>query len=885
MKGILKTFSLKKQSIRYLYLLVVLLLLINRVNAQPVTIDSNTTTTWDSQDDVPAMIEEIIIEPDATLNITNGVTVRLLPGGCITVERSGTLYVDNATLTAETTTWCGIQVLGNASLPHSFPDQGFVWIANSTIEHAEYAVYTGYINNQDASFHGGVMHFHDNNLINNKTDVRIGAFNLYGNWLFQNYVGDFQRNHSIIDDNYRFPYNDDNDLEPFMQIEFVKGVSVEGHIFEDQRSIINANRPSGKSGIINIGASTRVDRNETSGRRSEFLNLGYGIVSFLDYYTGGITVKDANFECWHGIYMISSTISSTIENNDFVVKWATNPGNPLPYGLYLDHCQAYTVEHNDFTAEKANTSVGVIVGNRHTFNTEINNNDFHDILIGTEAIGKNRDTDFFALAEGLEYRCNDFSRSLADIYIAEDFNSNPSINYTTGIKHYHYLTANQFSENPGAWLNVYNDPDVAPLYYGHHDDSNLPKLSPNSVYGDVTVQSLTDILPTDYCPENPMLMAESDLSKLMNTKNAENDLYKKKIDELNSMLDAGNSLQLLQQVRVAASAVSYGVYQRVMQQAPFTSNAVLEEVSKKEFGFSNAMIRDILVAHPQAAKSLRIQENLDNRNHQLLPFMRNQIDAGKNVLSAKELAELEAANHRRLRNTAINQAVRILAADSQNRSSEMIDFLSGTDELGFEYRIASIYDKIGDIERANDVLSEIATWEISETSKQDHEAYMELRKLTNMWEAEGKDLTALSGQALDILHDYARRPNMAAGKAIAILKINGSKDYPEPVYLPDFEIESRSNETEEVITTSQISIYPSPAKHYININYQLQISSPEKIFLKISDLSGKVVHQQVLTYTQDEVVISTRHLPAGQYVCNIFADNQTVDNQQFTIVK
>ena len=41
----------------------------------------------------------------------------------------------------------------------------------------------------------------------------------------------------------------------------------------------------------------------------------------------------------------------------------------------------------------------------------------------------------------------------------------------------------------------------------------------------------------------------------------------------------------------------------------------------------------------------------------------------------------------------------------------------------------------------------------------------------------------------------------------------------------------------------------------------------------------------MLIHAQNEVLIPTRHLPGGQYVCNIFADNKIAETQQFTIVK
>ncbi len=455
----------------------------------------------------------------------------------------------------------------------------------------------------------------------------------------------------------------------------------------------------------------------------------------------------------------------------------------------------------------------------------------------------------------------------------------------TGIKEYQYLTANRFSENPNpAFVNLYNnDSGAFPFRYIHHNDATDGRLSPNVNIGAITVIGTNQNI-TNECPEI-FLVNEPDISTLGDIKETKGDLFNQTLGTLGDLVDNGNTPQMVNWVQTANQPRrAVRVYFKIMQQAPFTSDAVLEEVSKKEVGFSKGMIRNILRQHPQAAKSAQIQENLDNRISQLPQFMRNQINQGLNTIGAKEQMELEANTYKKERDEAINQAVLLLGADTLDRSDEMIDFLSGTSELGFQYRIANLYDQKGETALATAILADIGTWELSEKETADHVACIGLRSLLQAWEAEGKDIALLAEEDLDLLHDYAVQPNITAGKAIAILRQNGNTDYPEPVYFPELPTEERRIvEVQDNDAISAISVYPNPTSTYLNVRYDL--SRYESLSLQIVDMTGKVVHQRQLNQSQDEIVLITENYPTGPYILSIYADNQLIESKKFNITK
>jgi len=83
--------------------------------------------------------------------------------------------------------------------------------------------------------------------------------------------------------------------------------------------------------------------------------------------------------------------------------------------------------------------------------------------------------------------------------------------------------------------------------------------------------------------------------------------------------------------------------------------------------------------------------------------------------------------------------------------------------------------------------------------------------------------------------------------------------------------------------TSNMSVYPNPASHYINIRYNLQ--EYETLSLRIIDMTGRVVYESLLSQSQDEVVIPTTEYPAGHYTSAIYSNNQILESQKFIITK
>jgi len=902
---------------------------------QDVTISQN--TTWglpnvDADRGAICIDGTVTIESGATLTVAPGVIVMFAHHSTVIVEPGARLIMDGSTFTS-CDTWEGIQVLGNNNQGQAIANQGFVYMSGATIEHAEVGVHTGErtLGSPVVGTTGGIIRADRSTFRDNQVDMEFWSYKnthpVSGSEI--NNASNFRNCVSLLTDAYRFPFDDiDTELGSFILMNGVNGIAIRGHHFEDQRTIINLNRPSGKIGIASSKAGFSVDERCTgplslpppstcNGNRTSFVNLGYGIHSrsLSNNPSFSIRIRNSDFDCWHGIY--TRTVNDlVVELNSFNVKRQIIPELPgnLPdwsvvpsYGIHLDNCTGYTVQQNDLISEfqfgsptSGDETAGIVVRNNHGGGEQIYNNNFRNFSVACEGVAQNRSGGNPSEEVGLEFRCNNFTDGRVDIFVSPEVNPNLIPNPPTtinGILPTQDLPANLFSPSNTALLtHIWNYSGAAPMTYIHHSPANEARVEPtviSSWNNDVTVTNSGFILDINStCPDilsnSNGIGIDDGIIIFGGIKNIKNDLMQTELSTLQTLTDNGNTPLLLAAVNHPNPQRSFQAYTNIIAQAPFTSDEVLEAVSKNETGWSIGMVRNVLRTHPQAAKSMIIQENLDNRIHRLHPFMRNQINEGLTTISEKEQMELDISKHRRERNLAINQAVQLLASDTIDRTTDMIDFYSNTGEIQYEYRLAEAYDALGYEEKAQDVLTNMDNMELSEAEIQAHNDYMSFRRLIQDWTAEDKNLFDLSEADIDLLRDYTKNANTTAGEAITLLQLNGIDTYKEPVYFPDeAEIEDRAvvEYVEENVSKDKLFLYPNPTDEYLIIEYAVTNLDNADLSIIITDLSGRQIYEEKIAAPRDELVIITQDFLQGQYFCTLRNGNKVIKTHKFILVK
>lgn len=873
------------------------------------------TATWDTPRDITG---NITITNNARLTITS--TIYMSNSKSITIEPGARLYVDGGTITNNCGgLWDGIYVEGNSNLNQYTSYQGYFRVRyGGTIENAYIGVRNyGLKANGDIDWNktGGIISGYNSYFINNRWDAGFIKYQKF-------YTSGAPRSDKSGFFGCDFIDNDDfaDDSSPARSISLdrVHNVKIKGCTFSDNRTDPDWVPENGgdtepdplpaykaSSGIEAGLCSFIVDNYLDS--TTEFNNLKYGIKAY-DYDAASIVIQNADFDCYKGIYLNGITDAKVDFNNFYVASennYAGGDGVLSAYGVYLDMCINYQVEENSFSSNSADdnndnaiysSAYGVVVYNRHGEATKIYNNTFDNFYVATEAIGQNKNENLQNKI-GLQFRCNNFSNDKYDVFVTPNFFFNPDP--IIGIAYYQgeqengtdKLAGNLFSNSsPNLQSNYLNNGDF--FIYRHHKTSSNTRVRPYISSNIYLQQVITEQYNSGLsCPTQFGDGDDDDdaiiIAALKTTAEASADEVVVINTQLTTLVDGGNTEQLVNDVVLTSDEDAWEKYNKLKKNEGYLSEDVLLALSKKETGFSKAMIRNVLVGNPQSAKSRKVQQNLDNRGNQLPGYMRKQIDKGLTKMSAKENLEMAKTAHKTRHDHAINRMVRLLKKDTlNNRSAEIISALSNTGDISFDYKLVKYYDEHGQINNADILLDQVSSTDLNNDQQNFHEKYTDFRNLTAQWRQSGVDMAALDSTKIMELSTYAQLDNTVAAKAIALLQLNDANTYVEPIYLPEEGDKSNSNPKQEriVFNENEMLVFPNPADGYFTVEYNL--SNPfNKAVLVVFDISGRVIEQLEIRDENDQLIIPVDDWPSGQYTISIFVNGKTAMTKKITISK
>ena len=106
------------------------------------------------------------------------------------------------------------------------------------------------------------------------------------------------------------------------------------------------------------------------------------------------------------------------------------------------------------------------------------------------------------------------------------------------------------------------------------------------------------------------------------------------------------------------------IRQELLDASPFLSDTVMKQAIYKEDVLPNAMIRDVIAANPQSAKSDEVLNTLDSRFEPMPDYMMAQIMEGKKYLGAKEILEAKSRSWQQIRSKAKADLMREFLLDT-----------------------------------------------------------------------------------------------------------------------------------------------------------------------------------------------------------------------------
>jgi len=585
-------------------------------------------------------------------------------------------------------------------------------------------------------------------------------------------------------------------------------------------------------------------------------------------------------------------------------KFRGAPYSEFSYGMYLNECSGYHVENNEFFENTLGSpiTIGLIVNNSGTSPNEIYRNTFHKLKYATLSQNENRNAE--DTLGGLCYKCNKFVKDVTltepneqDIVITHEGQDHTS---NTGIAKYqgtHLIGYNYAAA--GNMFKPYPDPDVNHLDFFNHGNAieyffhffnQLPyRLRPDYNFGPI----ITNLVPAQFdensCPSKlERGLPDEEVILLMESENQSDSIG----DVLNSLVDGGSTTLLNLEVITSSPPEALQTRNELIAESPYLSDTVMKTSITKEDVLDNAMIRDVLVANPHSAKSDEIINLLENRAIPMPDYMMEQILAGEDTVSAKEILEAQKAWWEGEASTSYIRLLDYYKGDSIRPANEdSINWL-----FSYYNTLDAQYDKVcwlhanGEYTQAYNILATIPeSFNLSPSQLETHNAYTDFYELNQQINSDTSGVFTIDSTIISSLQVIA---NTNTGKPGAfarnILIANGIINYQEPIILPDTSLKSGKNKkfkgVKESGVGSMLTVYPNPAHDYFVVKIKLE-KILEKVMINLYDENGRIVYSRAFKGKEDQITIPTLNLTSGIYILTIEAEGKHLDKSTIAIVQ
>lgn len=584
-------------------------------------------------------------------------------------------------------------------------------------------------------------------------------------------------------------------------------------------------------------------------------------------------------------------------------------GQPCPtdsYGLYLDQCTGYHVEDNEFyQTDSSLKGIGLIVNNSGILPNEIYRNRFHNLRFATLSQNVNRNSD--PANGGLCYRCNKLVKddltepNLFDFAITFDGQpgSTKGIAYHQGLfleQGTYAAIGNMFAPYPTPnHYDFYNEGTFIQYYF---IDENFNQSAfrtepwPNNLfkYGLLGKLARTNYFyPNEYCPS--MLNNGGSQENLAKQEEA---LLKSELlfNELSSLIDGGSTASLNLEVATSNPGNALQTRDELLNESPYLSDTVMTTSIIKEDVLDNVMIRDVLVANPQSAKSEIIISKIENRIIPMPDYMMAQILAGEDKLGAKEILEGEKAYWEGEKEKAYTRLLQYYQGDSIIIPGEdsLAWLFSNKKSRDSYYDWATWYHTNRHFNQQDSILNQIPSiFSLTPSQQSTHMAFINLFEISEQLILDTIKILKLDSQQVvnlqNIMSDNSCLPGTYARN---ILIFAGKTTYKEPIILPDTSLKSTKKERFRGIKLpldgNILKIYPNPAKDYFVVEYHLE-TTPKVGYIVFFNVHGKQVGSFSFTGKQNKIIIPTIGLHSGLYLVAIEVDGKRLETAKISIIQ
>ncbi len=856
----------------------------------------------------------IVVNSGVTLTVNT--TVEMGIGKEIRVKPGATLNLVNATVTNSCKRyWKGIVVEGNHVMNIFTNGQhGKLYTMNSTISNALVAVQTQSINTYfSTNYGGGELSCHNTTFKNNSLSVHMRPFMCANPVTYNPYIDPsiFSNCNFIYDGNYLL----DSTFKGFVFIDSVNYPKFNGCNFKNINTGCKNAIPERKGFGIKANNSTFVAQATYSGAYpgnvgtvtpTVFQNLEYGIrsVAFRIGRLQETKIDNCVFsDNTHGAYCFNNP-RITVLSNDFTIPKRDITMNAdssgQPYGLYLERCEYFKIEHNGLhlNTDADSGYIGMLIVNCGRTPKLIYNNDFRLLNYGLIAIGDNgyRDPLTCFVIEGVKIKCNDFQHCGFDVGVDTIGTNDPLLE---GISVYQgelssfsipdsimrKTANNRFSHagnlgvsdlyniaNPFTYY-FYNEYPQEPVYY------SMNTVFPSAVTGGVPFDKTKACPPMYalYISDSPVVQGDFvKLDSICDLSNSQKLLYQ-------IYLDGGKSGVLKNEISSCYPWESYIMFDKLMAISPYLSEESMIEAVVNEAAFPPAMIRLLMLANPQCLHSDQVWGAIYYKRATPLPesIIQELLNAPENY-SPLEQMRTEISWTQLQKYAAFEE---IISRFSNEPQSWILDTLITKCKQQKEFtmipHIVNLYLGSSRLEEASEFIN--ASLSGYNLNADEENQWLQLKAFYEI--AISLVNSAPNAEQTEQLQNMMQSQySSVSGSAKALYAAyNGNYPLTEIIKLPAGEPQNKSVKTRRINNEEpdKLLVNPNPAHDFITVSYQLP-ADVSNAALCIYDATGRKYHCTAADKSGN-TIIGLKGLVKGIYICALESNGSVLKSVKFSV--
>jgi len=323
--------------------------------------------------------------------------------------------------------------------------------------------------------------------------------------------------------------------------------------------------------------------------------------------------------------------------------------------------------------------------------------------------------------------------------------------------------------------------------------------------------------------------------------------------------------------------------------SPNLSEEVMLEAINKEYDIPASLLTLILQSNPHAAKSSKVQKELDERTMPLEEYQREMINEGLELVSFKEQLEASKSHHEGKVNFLLNQIIHDILSDSTevDKIAAIESAIDGYAAPDHYYLIVDLYLNAGKLSEAQAKLNQVgADFELDPRRDAEYADYLEVYGV--LFDKISNGINILTQTEMDLLVEIAyKKSTLAAGLALSVLYEYADYSFLEVLVEPDLQLQGQgksnnsanSGRIQKDFKERSINLFPNPTRGIVFIKCPIETGGYSA---EIYNVTGSIVKKQTIDHRTKS--IDMRDVANGTYLI-VIRDEKNDQVGKWNIIK